>query len=138
MIGPDFLNGLERRAMIVTVLLAVGALVWPSAGMMTALGVLGGALIAGISYFGVRRGVDGLTAALSGGASARAGILRTLIMLLGRYALLAVIAYVMIARLRVSPLGLLLGVSVIPLAAASEVFAAKGTKNPVRGDHGKV
>ena len=90
------------------------------------VGVLGGALIAGISYFGVRRGVDSLSAAMADGGNARAGLARTLIMLVGRYALLALIAYVMISRLRVSPLGVLLGVSVIPLAAALETILAMG------------
>ena len=57
---------------------------------------------------------------------------RALIMLVGRYALLALIAYVMISRLRLSPLGLLLGVSVIPLAATIEVLAA--LKTSARGN----
>ncbi len=133
MIGLDFLKGLERRAMVVTVVLAAGALVWPKGGVMTAVGVLGGALVAGISYFGVRRGVDGLTAAMADGGNARAGLARTLIMLVGRYALLALIAYVMISRLRLSPLGVLLGVSVIPLAAALEaLLALAGSGKTVR------
>jgi hypothetical protein len=124
MIGPEFLKGLERRALIAALVLAAGALVWPGAGVMTALGVLGGALLAGISYFGVRRGVDGLTSAMADGGSARGGIARTLTILVGRYSLLALIAYVMISRLRLSPLGVLLGVSVIPLAAALESIVA--------------
>ena len=133
MIGPDFLTGLERRAAVLAVLLAAGALIWPAGGMRLAAAVLGGALIAGVSYFGIRRGVDGLMGALSGGATARAGVTRALIMLVGRYALLALIAYVMISRLRLSPLGLLLGVSVIPLAATIEVLAA--IKTTARGNH---
>jgi hypothetical protein len=134
MIGPEFLKGLERRAIIVAFVLAGAALVWPrGGGAMTALAVLGGALLAGISYFGVRRGVDGLTSAMADGANARAGLVRTLIMLVGRYALLALIAYVMISRLRLSPLGVLLGVSVIPLAAALEaVLALAGSRKTVR------
>jgi len=133
MIGPDFLAGLERRALVLAVVLAGGALVWPSGGVMLAAAVLGGALLAGISYFGIRRGVDGLTSALSGGASARGGLVRALIMLVGRYALLALIAYVMISRLRLSPLGLLVGVSVIPLAATIEVLVA--IRTTARGNH---
>jgi len=122
MIGPEFLSRIERRALIVAAVLAGGALVWPSAGPMTAAAVLGGALLAGISYFGVRRGVDGLTTAMSGGSGKRAGLARVLTMLVGRYALLALIAYVMISRLRLSPLGLLVGASVIPIAASIEAL----------------
>jgi hypothetical protein len=133
MIGPEFLSRLERRAIAVVVVLAVGALVWPSAGWRTAVAVLGGALLAAISYFGVRRGVDGLAAAMTGGGSTRSGMARALTMLVGRYALLALIAYVMISRLRLSPLGVLLGVSVIPLAAALEaVLALAGSRKTVR------
>jgi len=133
MIGPDFLKGLERRAIVVAVVLALGALLWPSAGLRTAAAVLGGALLAGISYFGVRRGVDDLTAAMVDGANARGRLVRTLIMLVGRYALLALIAYVMISRLRLSPLGVLLGVSVIPLAAVIEAIASlAGVRKTVR------
>ena len=143
MIGPDFLKGLERRAIIVAILLGVAALVWPrsetTTGPMRALAVLGGALLAGISYFGVRRGVDGLTAAMASGANARRGIVLTLTMLVGRYALLALIAYVMISRLRLSPLGVLVGVSVIPLAATTEATVALvGKRKTARGDHGKA
>jgi hypothetical protein len=132
MIGPDFLAGLERRALVLAVVLAGGAFLWPSGGALLAAAVLGGALLAGISYWGIRSGVDGLTKAVSGGTSARAGVVRSLTMLVGRYALLALIAYVMISRLRLSPLGLLLGVSVIPLAATIEVLAA--LKTSARGN----
>ena len=139
-IGPEFLGRIERRAMILAVLLSVAALVWPwttgTTGSRVAAGVLGGAILAGISYFGIRRGVDGLAGAISGGPSRRAGLVRALTMLVGRYALLALIAYVMISRLRLSPLGLLIGVSVIPFAATIEVLA--GLRKTVRGNHGKV
>ena len=131
-IGPDFLAGLERRALVLAVVLAGGAFLWPSGGALLAAPVLGGALLAGISYWGIRSGVDGLTTALTGGASARSSVVRSLTMLVGRYALLALIAYVMISRLRLSPLGLLLGVSVIPLAATIEVLAA--LKTSARGN----
>lgn len=136
MIGPDFLKGIERRAIVIAFVLAVVAWAWPSGGANAAAGVLGGALIAGISYFGIRSGVDGMADALSGGASARAGMVRALTMLVGRYALLALIAYVMISRLRLSPLGLLLGVSVIPLAVTIEALVAQ--RKSTRGNHGKV
>ena len=135
-IGPDFLSRIERRAVILAAVLAAGAWVMPSGGRMLAAAVLGGALLAGISYFGIRRGVDGLTAAMSGGGSVRRGLARALTILVGRYALLALIAYVMISRLRLSPLGVLVGVSVIPLAATSEALA--GWRKTARGDHGKA
>lgn len=138
-IGPEFLARLERRAVIVAVLLAGAALVWPSGGLRLAAAVLGGALISAISYLGIRRGVDGLSGAISGGDGTRATVTRALIILVGRYALLALIAYVMISRLRLSPLGLLLGVSVIPLAATTQTIEVLvALRKTTRGNHGKV
>lgn len=139
---PDFLKRIERRALVAAAVLAAGALVWPGAGPIVAAGVFGGALMAGISYWAIRRGVDGLTGAVTGGASARASVARSLTMLVGRYALLALIAYVMIARLRLSPLGLLVGASVVPIAAIVEVLvASRGLRKRASGshrNHGKV
>jgi hypothetical protein len=98
--------------------------VLPPAGPPVAAGVFGGALISAASYWAIKRGVDGMSAAMQRGADARARSARALIILVGRYALLALIAYVMIARLRLSPMGLLLGASVIPAAVTVEAVAA--------------
>lgn len=123
----DALTRIERRAIWVAVGLAAVSLVLPQAGPAVSAGVFGGALIVAVSYWAIKRGVNGLSAAMEQGANARARAVRALIMLVGRYALLALIAYVMIARLRLSPLGLLLGASVIPVAAALEAFATPKT-----------
>jgi len=113
---------IERRAIWIALGLALVALVAPPAGPPVAAGVFGGALIAAVSYWAIRRGVDGLSIAMVGGANARARSARALIILVGRYALLALIAYVMIARLRLSPVGLLVGASVIPAAVTVEAI----------------
>jgi len=118
-----FLARIERRAIWIAVGFAMATLVAPPAGPPVAAGVFGGALIAAVSYWAIKRGVDGLSAAMQAGADARARSARALIILVGRYALLALIAYVMISRLRLSPLGLLLGASVIPTAVAVEAVA---------------
>jgi hypothetical protein len=125
-LNADFLPGLERRAIIVAALLAAGAFFVPGGGPNMVAGVFGGALIGGVSYWAIKRGVDGLMAAIGGGANVRGRVAVSLIMLVGRYALLALIAYVMIARLRLSPVGLLVGASVIPIAAAIEVLNFSG------------
>lgn len=121
----------ERRAAWVAATAAFVALVLPGGGRATAAGVFGGALLSGLSYWAIKRGVTGLTGAVVAGAAVRPRTARALIILVGRYGLLALIAYVMILRLRLSPLGLLVGVSVIPLAVAIEALAALRT-------HGKV
>jgi len=54
------------------------------------------------------------------GAPAPPKVGRTMLIVIGRYALLALLAYVMIARLRLHPLGLLAGASSVVAAAAIE------------------
>ncbi len=44
----------------------------------------------------------------------------------GRYALLALLAYVMIARLRLHPLGLLLGMTALAASATAEAVRSLG------------
>ncbi|MBP6715530.1 MAG: hypothetical protein KA205_01595 [Acidobacteria bacterium] len=119
----DLLPRIERRAMWFVVGAALLALVVPPAGPPVAAGVFGGAVIGAVSYWAIKRGVTGLTNAVVEGASVRARTTRALIILVGRYALLALIAYVMIARLRLSPIGLLVGASMIPAAAMFEALA---------------
>ena len=85
-----------------------------------ALGAAGGALLSATSYWAIKRGITGLSdAVLQRGAPHSP---RGAAMFLLRYALLAGMAYVMIARLRLHPIGLLGGASVIPLAAAIEAI----------------
>jgi hypothetical protein len=122
---------IERRAAWLAVMVAVLAFVLSGGGPAVVAGVFGGAALSGLSYWAIKRGVSGLTDAMVAGAAVRPRTARALIILVGRYGLLALIAYVMIARLRLSPLGLLVGVSVIPLAVALEALAALRT-------HGKV
>ena len=91
-------------------------------------GVLGGGLLIAVSYRTIGSGVSGLVDAdrqgpgwpARGPRAPRVG--RTMAMVVGRYALLALLAYVMIARLRLHPLGLLAGASSVVAAAAVEAF----------------
>ncbi len=76
------------------------------------LAVAGGGLLIATSFFSVRWGVGAVA------ARRRAG--RALLTIVGRYALLAFLAYVMIARLRLSPLGLMAGASSVVAAATVE------------------
>ena len=85
------------------------------------MGVLGGGLLVGTSYRLLKAGVWSLPEAIaSGGASPRAPRFRIGFSLVGRYALLGLMAYVMIARLRLHPLGLLAGASSIVAAVTVE------------------
>jgi hypothetical protein len=72
-------------------------------------------------FLSIRGGIEGL----AGGARVRLPLLK----LAGRYALLGFLAYVMIARLRLPPLGLMAGVSSVAVAAAIEAIGLIRTKH---------
>jgi hypothetical protein len=108
------LRGVERNALIICALMAAGAFfVRPRPGM--AVAVLAGGLLVGFSYWSLKTGVSGLVTAITSGAEGghapRRNLARQLAKLVLRYALLALLAYVMIARLRLHPWGLLAGAS---------------------------
>lgn len=108
-------------AVICLVMAAAAAAVW---GWPVAAGVLGGGLLIGISFYTIGSGVSAIVATASGGASgggaSRTTLGGSLVKLAVRYALLGFLAYVMIARLRLHPIGLLVGASSVPAAAFVE------------------
>jgi hypothetical protein len=120
------LRRLERTALVACFVMAAAAFVLSRGEWAPVAGVLGGGLLIAISYRTIGSGVSGLVdvmtrrrqAAESDPAPPRVG--RTVLLVIGRYALLALLAYVMIARLRLHPLGLLAGVSSIVAAAGVE------------------
>jgi hypothetical protein len=106
--NDDLIARLQRTAVISCGVMAAASLAmtrsWPAGGA-----VLGGGLLIGVSFLSIRGAVEG-----------RSPVAFSLLKLVGRYALLAFLAYVMIARLRLPPLGLLAGASSIAIAAALE------------------
>jgi len=113
-----FLRRFERDAIVACVALASAALVWPGGGPWLAASVGGGGLLAATSYRFIKGGVD---AVATGGARPAA-----LVKYFTRYGMLALAAYVMLARLRLHPVGLLVGVS--SLVAAAALTAARGLR----------
>ena len=123
------LRRVERNALLVcAVLIAAACFVPPRPAV--AIGVLGGGVLVGISYWSLKSGVTALVEALAaaGGtgpakadpAARRANMRRELVKLSVRYALLALLAYVMIARLRLHPWGLLAGASSVVAGVSLE------------------
>jgi hypothetical protein len=84
------------------------------------VGVLGGGVLIGVSFYTVGGGVAAIVAAASGQGPSPKRLGRTLLHVVLRYALLGFLAYVMIARLRLHPFGLLVGASSVPAAAVVE------------------
>jgi hypothetical protein len=89
--------------------------------------VAGGGLLALISLFAIRSSVDVLIGRLTGATPARAAA-GIGVKLAGRYLVLGLAAYVMIARLRLHPVGLLIGAS--SLVAGASIEAVRSLRRP--------
>jgi len=115
----------ERDAVLVGALLVGAGFVWGGLGFSGA--VVGGASLAAYAYWGLRRGVDRALLGRNQGAG-------SLVKFFTRYAILAVAAYVMLARLRVSPVGFAVGVSwpvvAVAATAARSFFPAGRQEHP--------
>jgi len=107
------------RDAVVICLLAAGAAQWFS-GWTLAVGVLGGGLLMAISFYTLGHGVAAIVPRAVGGGSGRRTVAGAVVKLALRYALLGFLAYVMIARLRLHPMGLLVGASSVAAAAFVE------------------
>lgn len=113
---------LSRDTLIVLAVSTVVALAlggWRLGG-----GVLGGGVIAGISYRALKRGVEAIGPPPPGHESRRLSPGRVALGLAGRYALLLAAGYVIIGRLHLHPLGVLVGVSAVVIAAMAEAVRA--------------
>jgi len=113
------LQRLQTTAAVCCAGMALVALIVAGGQPRPAVGVIGGGLLAGVSLLGIRSSVVGLLMPGATGAT-RPRVAWALVKAVGRYALLALLAYVMIARLRLHPLGLLAGASSVVAAAAVE------------------
>ena len=123
------LRSVERNAFVICAVMTVVACFVPPRPAV-ALGVLGGGLLVGVSYWSLKSSVTALVDVLAGAgqgagtapdsARPRANIRREIAKLSLRYALLGLLAYVMIARLRLHPWGLLAGASSVVAGVALE------------------
>ncbi|HUP28579.1 MAG TPA: hypothetical protein VM122_00290, partial [Usitatibacter sp.] len=120
------LRRLERTAWIACLVMAAAAYVISRGQWRPVFGVLGGGLLIAVSYRTIGSGVSGLVERIARPAGASGtpppGVGKTVVLVVFRYALLALLAYVMIARLRLHPLGLLAGASSVVAAATVEAF----------------
>jgi hypothetical protein len=114
------LHRVERAAALSTAGVAGAALLGD--GWRAALSVLGGALPMAVSYWAIRGGVDAaIRVALKGSRpSRRRSQAWQLLLFVLRFAILAIIAYVMIVRLRAHPWWMLAGATSLVGGAAFE------------------
>jgi ATP synthase I subunit len=121
------LRNVERNALLICAAMTAAACFVPPRPTL-ALGVVGGGLLVGVSYWSLKSSVTALVdllAARSSGMSdepapPRANTRREIVKLTLRYALLGLLAYVMIARLRLHPWGLLAGASSVVAGVSVE------------------
>jgi hypothetical protein len=112
-LSDHLLDRLQRNAAVICGLMALAA-VAVARDWRAGAAVLGGGLLIATSFLSIRGGVEDLA------AHQRAG--RALLKVVGRYALLGFLAYVMIARLRLPPVGLIAGASSVAAAALVEAL----------------
>ena len=86
------------------------------------LGVVGGGLLIGGSFWAIRGTVDALVALRSGGETGRISTAFVLVKFFTRHAIVALAAYGMMVRLRLDPMGLLAGVSSLGVAVGVEAL----------------
>ena len=122
MTSDAVLRRVERTAIVVCGSMAIAALAIARGSTGPAVAVLAGGILIATSYWSIKSGVSGLIDATTprGEGTTRARRRRIALQLAGRYALLGFMAYVMIARLSLHPLGLLAGASSIVAAVTVE------------------
>ena len=119
------LRRIERRAMLSCAIMALGAWAIARGRVDAPLGVLGGGALVWISYRGIKSGVD----ALSDRTTSRVRVAVGLVKFFTRYGILAVAAYVIMARLRMPPLAVFGGASSLVVAVMIEAFRKKPPHN---------
>jgi hypothetical protein len=134
--STQLLRRLERGALVWCALAAVGVLALAPSRTDVLLGIAGGGILAIVSFYAIRGSVDAAVRAFAPTAepipepaprpATRPGMGSLILKMSGRYALLALLAYVMIARLRLHPLGLLLGMTALAASATAEAVRSLG------------
>jgi hypothetical protein len=112
------LRRVERDAVVACAAIAVVAWAVARGNVQAPIGVCGGGALVWISYRGIKGGIDALTGAEGAARGARTAI--GLVKFFTRYAILAIAAYVIMARLRLPPLAVFAGASSLVVAVAVE------------------
>lgn len=126
------IDRIVRDAAIGCVLIALGFGVW-SGSLRSAISVIGGGALIGLSYWAIAGTVDALIARRTGLArrsddaaaaaeTAAKSARFPLVKFFTRHGMLALAAYGMMVRLHLDPVGLLAGVSSLVIAVAVEVL----------------
>ena len=115
------LRRVERVSLYACAALAAGAVVM-GAGAAGAAGVLAGGALTAISYHGVKAGVDAARGAGPEEDGRRGRRAAGLVKFFTRYAILAAVAGVIVARVRLPPVAVVAGASSLVIAVALEAL----------------
>lgn len=125
MSASGFLHRLQRDALISIAALSLVAFLFKPAEPRLALGVVGGGLLAALSFWGLRALADVVGEPRDFSEKRPSFRVLALVKFFTRHAILALAAYGMMARLELHPIGLLIGVSAPGVAAAVEALRAR-------------
>ncbi len=112
---------IARGTAIACVIIAASFALWKR-DLTSPLGVLGGRLLIGLSFWAIRGTVDTLIVLRSGGETRRISAGFALVKFFTRHGILALAAYGMMVRLHVDPVGVVAGVSSLGVAVAVEAL----------------
>jgi hypothetical protein len=112
---------IARDTAVSCVVMAALAAAW-FRDLFVALSVLGGGLLIGLSFWAIKGTVDALIASRVTGESSRKSTTFQLVKFFTRHGMLALAAYGMMVRLRLDPMGVLVGVTSLVVAVAVEVL----------------
>ena len=118
----DLLRRLERETLVMVMAVAAVAFVLKPTAPLLALGVVGGGVLVGLAYWGIRSLADVLVAGAIRGEIRSNSRGWALVKFFTRHAILALAGYGMMTRLKLDPVGLLMGVSAPVAAVALEVL----------------
>jgi len=125
----DLLRRLERETLVVMMVVTAIAFVLKPTAPRVALGVLGGGVLAGLAYWGIRGLADVLVREAIRGEMRSNSRGWALVKFFTRHAILAIVGYGMMTRLKLDPVGLLIGVSSPIVVIAFEAVRAPGRRS---------
>ena len=112
---------IARNTAISCIALTALAAAW-TRDIFVPLGVLGGGVLIGLSFWAIQGTVDALIAVRLSGETPSKSTGLQLVKFFTRHGILALAAYGMMVRLRLDALGLIVGVSSLLIAVAGEVL----------------
>ena len=118
----DLLPRLERETLVVVMVVTAIAFALKPTAPRVALGVVGGGVLVGLAYWGIRGLADVLVREAIRGEMRSNSRAWALVKFFTRHAILAVAGYGMMTGLKLDPVGLILGVSAPVAAVALEAF----------------